>query len=334
MGERAMIDYTVVSSRVRLARNFADMRFPSRASLSDADKVEKAVVSAGKELFDASFYRMSELEEQEKSYLVERRLISPALTESPYGGALIRKDKSLSVMTMEEDHVRAQSFTSGLDLESCFRKVKEFDLSLRSKARLAFDKSLGYLTACPTNVGTGMRASVMLFLPALTSLGKIGELEEELNSASLTLRGALGEGTKAEGYFYQISNGVSLGVSEETILNRVSSAAERIRSIEKDLLSAYYRRETIALEDAIYRAFAILTSARVLSEKELESLIVNVKIGVSLGLIELNDVNLDDLALMCKPLSLVRLTGCGDSPAERDVTRADTVRKILKGKEG
>ncbi len=328
-----MMEYTVVSSRVRLARNLADTRFPSRASLSEVEKVEKTVVHAAKNLFDASFYRMSELGDSEKNYLVERRLISPALAESVYGSALIKKDKSLSVMMMEEDHIRSQSFASGLDLETCFSAVKEFDLALRSKASLAFDKSLGFLTACPTNVGTGMRASVMMFLPALTTLGKVGELEEELKNANLTIRGALGEGTKADGCIYQISNGISLGISEETIINRVSSAAERVRLIEGDLLDAYYSREKIALEDAVFRAYAILTSARILSQKELEGLVVNVKIGTMLGLISIDHVNLDELTFMCKPFSLVRLTGCGNSSLERDITRANTVRNILKGKE-
>ncbi len=333
IGRAIDMDYTVITSRVRLARNLADTFFPSRAGLAEAEKVESAVEAAMKKYPGVRYYKMSELDDKEKKYLVERRLISAALTEMPFGSVAIDMDKHLSVMMMEEDHIRAQSFSSGLNLDDCFDRVKDFDLSLREKVRLAFDKNLGYLTACPTNVGTGMRASVLMFLPALSFLGKIEELEEELKSANLTIRGALGEGSQGEGYCYQISNGVSLGVSEETIINRVASAAVKIETIEKDLLSAYYERDKIRLEDAIFRSYALLSSARVLSQKELENLVVNAKIGVMLGLIDL-DVNLDDVTIMCKPLSLEKLTGCGSTPQERDVARANTVRKIIKGREG
>ena len=328
-----MNEYTVIGSRVRLARNIADVRFPSRATREDAEFVARKVVSAGKNVTDGTFYVMASLDKGERSYLVERHLISPALAAAPYGAAYISKDKHLSVMVMEEDHVRAQSFFPKLDLERCFDTVKEYDLAFRSKVRPAYDKQLGFLTACPTNVGTGMRASVMMFLPALSVLHKIDELEDELKKANLTIRGSLGEGSKGVGYCYQVSNGVSLGVSEDTILNRVSSAVKRIADIESDMLTAYYEREKIRLEDTVYRAVAILGAARTLSQKELESYMVYLKIGVMLGMIPPCRIDPDDLILMCKPYGIVKLTQCGDSPAERDVARAELVRKIMNSKE-
>ena len=328
-----MIDYTVISSRVRLARNISECKYPSRITPEEVDLVYNTARDAAKEVMDSSFYTMRELSSAEKSYLVERHLISPMLLDAPYGAVILSKDKQLSVMLLEEDHIRAQCFRKGLALDDAFEVVKEFDLALRSKARLSYDKQWGYLTACPTNIGTGMRASVMMFLPALSLCKKLDYLEEELKSANLTIRGALGEGSKGEGFCYQISNAVSLGVSEETILNRVGSAAERIKRIEKDLLDDYYNRNKIRVEDSVSRSFAILGSARLLSQQELESLVVNVKIGVNLGLVPLEHVNLDELTLLCEPASLMRLTGCGDSPEERDIARARTVRKTITDKE-
>ncbi|MBQ9369744.1 MAG: hypothetical protein IJU10_01565 [Clostridia bacterium] len=324
-----MTEYTVVGSRVRLARNIADVRFPSRATREDAEYVARYVVAAGKRVTEGTFYRMSSLDKSERSYLVERHLVSPALASSPFGAAYISKDKHLSVMIMEEDHVRAQSFFPKLALQECFDAVKEYDIALRSKVRPAYDKQLGYLTACPTNVGTGMRASVMMFLPALSILHKIDELEDELKRANLTIRGSLGEGSKGEGYCYQVSNGVSLGVSEETILNRVTSAANRIVEIESKMLAAYYEREKLRVEDSVYRAVAILGAARTLSQKELEAYMVYLKMGVMLGLIPPTKIDPDELLLMCKPYGIVQLTHCGNTPAERDVARAELIRKIM-----
>jgi len=329
-----MNEYTVVSSRVRLARNFADMRFSSRASLEDAEYIAQKIVSAAKSVTDGSFYSMASLKDEEKSYLVERHLISPALAISQYGAVYISKDKQRSIMIMEEDHVRSQTFLRGLSLDKCFESVKEYDLSLRSKVRLAYDKQFGYLTSCPTNVGTGMRASVMMFLPGLTFLNKIDELEEELRKANLTIRGSLGEGSKGDGCCYQISNAVSLGVTEETILNRVSSAAERIVDIESNILSDYYEMYKLRLEDAVYRSVAILGAARTLSQKELESSMVYWKIGASLGIVSPCPFDPDEILLMCKPYSIVQLTNCGDSPVERDVARAEFIRNLIQSKEG
>lgn len=330
-----MNDYTIVSSRVRLARNFADVPFPSRASAVDAEYVAKTVLSAAKDVREGKFYSMEGLDKREKAYLVERHLISPALASAPFGAAFLSKDKRLSVMIMEEDHVRAQSFAVGLALKECFEEVKEYDLALRAKTSLAYDKKLGYLTACPTNVGTGMRASVMMFLPGITMQeGGIEELEEELKKANLTIRGALGEGSKGEGYCYQISNGVSLGVSEETIINRVASAAEMILEIEGKMLERYYAEDKLAVEDAVFRALAILGAARTLSQKELEYYMVYLKIGVSLGLIAPLKVDPDELLVMCKPYGVIQLTQCEDTPAGRDVARAEFIRNIIHAKEG
>ncbi|HCJ01804.1 MAG TPA: ATP--guanido phosphotransferase [Clostridiales bacterium] len=328
-----MTDYTVITSRVRLARNLAEVRFPSRINAGEVEKVYRAAFSAAKEVFDPTLYQIGSLSEEEKCYLVERHLISPMLAESPYGGVILSKDRQLSVMLLEEDHIRSQCFRKGLALEDAFASLKEYDLALRAKCRLAYDKKIGYLTACPTNVGTGMRASVLMFLPGIALNAGLNDLVEELKAAGLTIRGALGEGSEGDGFCYQISNAVSLGVSEETILNRVSSAAEKINHIEKNLLQKYYQQNRNRLEDSVARAVAILSSAKLLSQEELESLIVSVKIGVILGLVDMDHVNLDDLALLCKPYSLVRLTECENTSEARDFARARTVRKTITDKE-
>lgn len=325
-----MTDYIVISSRARLARNMSGIKFPSKITANEVTEVEKAAIAAAKKVFDASFYRISDLNDSDIEYLVEGHFISRALLESPYAALILSKDKKMSVMLQEEDHIRSQYILPGLALKDCFDAVKEYDLMLRRETYLAFDKQLGYLTACPTNVGTGLRASVMMFLPALSMSGGIDALELELKSAGLTIRGALGEGTKAEGYRYQISNAISLGVTEETILNRVEAAAKKIKEIEIKTLFANYDRDRYRMEDSVMRSDAILRYARVLTQDELESLIVYEKIGVSLGLIDAMNVDLDALTLLCKSSSLNRLF---DSGANIDVKRAETVRKAIVQKE-
>lgn len=325
-----MTDYTVISSRARLARNLSGVKFPSKITPDEVSVVERAAIAAAKKVFDAAFYRISDLDDSDVEYLVEGHFISRTLLESPYAALILSKDKKMSVMLQEEDHIRSQYILPGLALQECFAQVKEYDQMLRGETYLAYDKQLGYLTACPTNVGTGLRASVMMFLPALSMAGGIGELENELKSANLTIRGALGEGTKAEGYRYQISNAISLGVTEETILNRVESAAGRIREIEMKTLAAQYDRDRFRMEDSVLRSDAILRSARILTQDELETLIVYEKIGVALGLIDATNVDLDALTLLCKSLSLKRLVGAG---ANIDAQRAETVRKAITQKE-
>lgn len=324
-----MTDYSVISSRVRLARNISGVKFPSKITPEEVLMVERAARAAAKTLFDARFYRIADLDPAERAYLVEGHYVSPMFLESPFASLILSEDGKRSVMLQEEDHIRSQCILPGLALNECFERVKEYDFALREKARLAYDKQLGYLTACPTNVGTGMRASVMMFLPALSAMGKIEDLEDELKSANLTIRGALGEGSKGEGYRYQISNAVSLGVTEETILNRVESAAGRIKEIESKMLDLYYERNRLQLEDSVARSYALLCSAKLLPQQELESLLVNVKIGIMLGLLTINTVNLDELALLCKPSSLIRLTKCSGNAMELDATRAETVRKAI-----
>ena len=325
-----MTDYTVISSRARLARNLSGVKFPSKITPDEVSVVERAAIAAAQKVFDAAFYRISDLDDSDVEYLVEGHFISRTLLESPYAALILSKDKKMSVMLQEEDHIRSQYILPGLALQECFAQVKEYDQMLRGETYLAYDKQLGYLTACPTNVGTGLRASVMMFLPALSMAGGIGELENELKSANLTIRGALGEGTKAEGYRYQISNAISLGVTEETILNRVESAAGRIREIEMKTLAAQYDRDRFRMEDSVLRSDAILRSARILTQDELETLIVYEKIGVALGLIDATNVDLDALTLLCKSSSLKRLVGAG---ANIDAQRAETVRKAITQKE-
>lgn len=325
-----MIDYTVISSRARLARNLSGVKFPSKITPDEVVIVERAALTAAKKVFDAAFYRISDLNDADLEYLVEGHFISKHLLESPYAALILSKDKRMSVMLQEEDHIRSQYILPGLSLEECFAAVKEYDEMLRGETYLAYDKQLGYLTACPTNVGTGLRASAMMFLPALGMSGGIGELENELKNASLTIRGALGEGSKAEGYRYQISNAISLGVTEDRILNRVESAAKRIKEIEWNTLETHYERDRLRIEDSVMRSDAILRSARILTQDELESLIVYEKIGVMLGLIGAGGVNLDELTLLCKSSSLMRLVGRNSNIDEK---RAETVRKAITQKE-
>lgn len=330
-----MMNKIVVSSRIRLARNIADLPFPQILDGEQAFGFMKKISDLLAESGSFKAYLMSQLNDVQKRAFVEKHLISPDLVKkNKYGAVIVSDDESISVMLNEEDHIREQSIVKGFDLNLAFEKIKKVDQKIIANVKLAYDDKLGFLTSCPTNVGTGMRASVMMFLPALTKNGKIPSLIKALDQKGMTVRGIYGEGSESEGYFYQVSNKISLGFSEEDIIANVSKAVQTICEFEIAESKSLFEANKIAWTDKIMRSKGILTNAYVLSTKEFFERFADVKMGVILGIINCKDVvKLDDFLVGVLPANLMLNRGSAMNEVERDLFRAsytrDNLNKIL-----
>jgi protein arginine kinase len=263
----------------------------------------------------------------------ERHLISQNLIDNRKCGAvLINQDESLSIMINEEDVIREQCFMKGLSLQEAYKKLSNVDDELIKNLDLAFDKKFGYLTACPTNLGTGLRASVMMFLPALTESGKIGAMFKEVERLGLTVRGLYGEGSEAEGYIYQISNEVTLGVTEYDIISEVENTVIEICRAERDQMELLYGgRNELKTMDKTRKAYGVLTNAVLLSYGEFLSHVAQVKLGAMLGMININELDkIDELIISTRPANICEQYGRRLSAVDRDLFRAEIVGKKLQ----
>ncbi|MEE3498280.1 MAG: protein arginine kinase [Ruminococcus bromii] len=329
-----MSNDVVISTRVRLARNLKDYPFPCRLSTQDKEKIIEKVKSAIENSNspiskDFSFIRMSELTPQQGVSLVERRLVSPEFISESQGRALLlSKDESISIMINEEDHIRLQVINNGLSLEDTYDIADKLDTLLDENLDFAFDDKLGYLTQCPTNLGTGMRASVMLHLPALEKSRAIGRIAGNLSKLGLTIRGAHGEGTEPNGALYQLSNQVTLGISEK-------AAIENLKNITMQLISQENQARTrlcssIDIQDAISRSLGTLKSALVISHDEALKLLSNVRLGIVSGQIKnVSTETVDKLMLSVEPATLSVNLNKNLSPHERDIERAKLIQSAL-----
>lgn len=320
----------VISTRVRLARNLKGYPFPCRLDASQreqiADKVKDAMFHSNSVIADSFQYiDMAKLSEEEAVSLVERHLVSPEFAGDRKGRyLLLTADESISIMLNEEDHIRMQVMYEGLNLDGAYGTADKLDTLLDGALGFAFHDTLGYLTQCPTNLGTGMRASVMLHLPALQHSKAISRIASNLSKLGLTLRGTYGEGTEPQGALYQLSNQVTLGLSEQAALDNLKNIAMQLVAQERAA------RETLAqnLEtiDVISRSMGILKSARLLSGDECMRLLSNIRLGIAAG--EIKEVGFDTVnALMTQtqPGTLMKAAGKRLTPEERDAMRAKTV---------
>ncbi len=326
-------DDIVVSSRVRLARNLKKYPFPGRMSLEQAkevalqvkEAVEKGGFSGG---LTMRFVDMASLSEMEAWSLVERHCISPDFAKNRQGRyCIISADESVSIMLGEEDHIRLQVILPGFALGEAYQTADRLDRLICESLEIAFDENLGYLTACPTNLGTGLRASVMLHLPALSGAGAISRLTSSVSKVGLTVRGMYGEGTDAKANFYQLSNQVTLGISEQSAIENLTSIATQLITQEK---AARGQADRLRLEDKAWRAFGLLQTARLLSGEELFALLSALRLGVSMGILtDIAPATLTTLMFQGGANTL-QLTG-EKSPAERDEARAKMARMALGG---
>lgn len=322
----------VISTRVRLARNLNHLPFPGSMTAEQRECVIRQIFDAFPQDGSGAFrcIRMPELSQWDALSMVERHLISPHFISQPDGEALLLSpDESVSVMINEEDHVRIQAMHAGFALDEAFTAANCWDDFLDTRLHFAFDDRLGYLTQCPTNLGTGMRASVMLHLPALQEKGVIQQLANTVSKLGLTIRGMYGEGSRSEGAIYQLSNQVTLGITEQEALENLKSIVVQIIKEERQYREQL--RQTPALEDRVYRSLGVLQNARLLSGKEFMSLISHVRMGAAMTILESVDLNcISSLMIDAQPAALMQEAGRELDPTERDARRAALVRERLK----
>lgn len=329
----------VISSRIRLARNLAEFPFISRASETDKIEIEKQLrkrVGAIESDVPITYVDVSKLEQLDRQFLVERQLISREHAESEGArGVAIGDDEQFSVMINEEDHLRIQVMHSGLDLDAAWEQISALDDRIEQKVAYAYDSRLGYLTACPTNVGTGMRVSVMLHLPALVITRQLEKVFRSLQKISLAVRGLYGEGSQAMGDFYQISNQITLGKSEEQLIKQVSDVVPVLIEYERQARDYLNKESHETLHDRVSRAYGILRNAQTISSEETMLLLSSVRMGVNLGLIDdLEIPTVNKLFIHTQPAHLQKLRGSELDTADRNVERATYLRRHLNGENG
>ncbi len=326
----------VISSRIRLARNITGYPFLSRANLKQRKEIEsllRKTIIERNIARDVSYVNLNQATPVDKLFLVERHLISKEHAEGEgERGVAFGKSETVSLMINEEDHLRIQVIRSGFELKNTWDTIDEIDNILGDSLNFAFSSRFGFLTACPTNVGTGMRVSVMLHLPALGMTKHIEKVFNAVGKLGLVVRGLYGEGTKVSGDLYQISNQFALGKSEKEILSIIESVIPRITSYERMARKALVMESKDQLEDRIWRSYGMLKAARMITSEEILQLLSQVRMGVNIGLIDdIEMQTLNELFVMTLPAHLQKLQGCELDSAQRNVIRASYVRKRLDG---
>lgn len=326
----------VISSRVRLARNIRSIPFPILATNQHAGETLERVraVLDSEELNEISRFQLIELAELpdlSKRVLVEKHLISPALVnESRRGAVVLSENESISIMVNEEDHLRIQILYPGLQVKEAWDLASQIDDIFEAQLDFAFDERRGYLTSCPTNVGTGMRASVMMHLPALVLTQQINRILSAISQLGLVVRGLYGEGSEATGNLFQISNQITLGKSEEDIVDNLFGVVTQIIGHERAAREKLLAESQIRILDRVKRSFGILAHAAVMDSKEAAQRLSDVRLGHELGLIEqVNTNTLIELLVMTQPGFLQHYAGEDLSPEERDLRRAELIRSKL-----
>lgn len=324
----------VISSRIRLARNLHKLPFSHWANEEEKHQILneiKPVILENDLLKDRMFYTMEKLGNIEKKFLVERHLISQEHAQNdPSKGIVIKNNETLSIMINEEDHLRLQTMKSGFNLDGAWDMISELDKDIGNDLEYAFSDEWGYLTACPTNTGTGIRASVMLHLPGLVMSEQIEKILQVISKLSLTVRGFYGEGSEARGNFFQISNQVTLGNSEDEIIDNLKRVIKQIIEQEKQSRVNQLNNKKRELEDKIWRSYGILTNAKVISSQETIDLLSSLRLGVELGIIENVDRKLiNKLFMFIQPAHLQKIAGEELNAKERDFKRAELIREKL-----
>ncbi|MBB6217394.1 protein arginine kinase [Anaerosolibacter carboniphilus] len=326
----------IISSRIRLARNIEEFPFPVALTKNKSKelikKVRNAILEGNTTLKnDFEGFELEELPQLEKQALVEKYLISAALVDQAEKSAvLLNKDESVSIMINEEDHIRIQCLLPGFQLNEAWNTADKIDDVLEGNIKYAFDEELGYLTSCPTNVGTGIRASVMVHLPALTMTGYINRILQAASQIGLAVRGIHGEGTEFTGNIFQISNQLTLGRNEGEIIANLKDVTLQIIQKERDARNTLLSSNRIQLEDRMYRSYGILVNARILSSQEFMKLLSDLRLAVDMKIIEGISLNvINQMMVMAQPAYLQKSAGKPLSVNERDIRRAMIVREKL-----
>ncbi|MGE1115129.1 protein arginine kinase [Priestia megaterium] len=336
MRQEASNSDIVLSSRIRLARNLTHYLFPTLFSKEHAVEVVRVFEqvfqkSENTNQWNLHLLKMNELQPLQKQVLVEKHLISPNLAEGDNNGACFLSEKEdLSIMVNEEDHLRIQCLFPGLQLSEALSTANKVDNWIEKYVDYAFDENRGYLTSCPTNVGTGLRASVMMHLPALVMTRQIHRIIPAINQLGLVVRGIYGEGSEALGNIFQISNQITLGKSEEDIVADLNSVVQQLITQEHSARDALFKTSHVELEDRVYRSYGVLANSRIIESKEASQCLSDVRLGIDLGYIKRLSQNiLNELIIMTQPGFLQKYSGGPLKPQERDIKRATLIRERL-----
>ncbi|HYE09962.1 MAG TPA: protein arginine kinase [Patescibacteria group bacterium] len=324
----------ILSSRVRLARNLSNVPFPAMLTKESGygviekiydDEMKNSVFKGYK------FYDMQDTGFVDRYALVERHLISPNLAaQSSIGAVLISNDEDVSIMLNEEDHIRIQAVLPGLQIKEAWNIASSIDDQIESKVDYAFDDRLGYLTSCPTNVGTGIRASVMIHLPGLNLSANINKILQAVMQVGLTIRGLYGEGTEFIGNIFQISNQITLGRSEEETVDNITGITEQILNKEKEARGLLFDNNRIMLEDKVWRAWGLMTNARSISGQESMKLLSDIRLGIDMGILKSIPISvLNKIMVDTNNASLQKQAAKELNTPERDILRAEEIRKLL-----
>ncbi len=327
----------VVSTRLRLARNIGKYKFPGFLDLQESESITQEVLDAMKDNNENyKFYRTKDLSRKEKNIFVEEHLISPNLAKAEdYGSFLLRQDEKATIMINEEDHIRIQVILPGLNIEKGWVMTSEIDDILESKIDYAFHEKFGYLTSCPTNVGTGLRASVMVHLPSLTMTGQVNTIMDGLTKIGLAVRGLHGEGSKSLGNLFQISNQTTMGESEEDIIKKLNKIVCQVVNRERNTREYILEKKNINLKDRVFRSLGILHYSKLMTSIEAMNHLSNIKLGRDIGIIEnINSKDILKLMVEIQPSSIQKDLDKDLSKEERDIIRSDKIREKLRSLEG
>lgn len=326
-------DGIILSTRVRLARNIEKTPFPARLKEADKKKVtmeiSDSILKSNSTLSkDFTMYNLCDMTPTEKTAMAEEHLISPQMIQDNDGAVLLNKDKTMSIMLMEEDHIRLQIIKGGYCLDEAYDLADKVDNVMEETLTYAFDEKFGYITACPTNVGTGIRASVMMHLPALVMTGNISRVMQSFSGMGIAVRGLYGEGTDAEGALYQISNSVTLGLSEKEIIEKLKTVVLRISDMEKQAREMLMKDHENDFKDKLMRSYGILKYAVKISSKEAKTMLSEVMLAQNMGIINC-DGKLTPLELIVKTAPSIISGDNKLSPDERDKKRAEFIKVNL-----
>ena len=324
--------HIILTSRIRLARNLKDYPFTEALDPDQEEEITKkvhAAIDSWPETY--TFYPLKQVSLLSRLHFVEQQWISPGMMERTQGASFfLREDKEVSIMVLEEDHLRLQAILPGLALEEAYSKLLEVEKALDQDLKFSYDPSYGYLTACPTNVGTGLRASVMMHLPALEMTG-LKNLSRSLARMGLVLRGFHGEGSKALGSIYQVSNEQTLGLTEEEYISRLEKAVLEIVSLEEEKRRILYTDQKIQLEDKVHRSFGILRHARILPYEEMAACLSMIKLGIDLSILkQVQEINIYESMFQLQNASLQIKKQAQLDQESRDIYRADLCRRMMK----
>ncbi|MFS0725942.1 protein arginine kinase [Paenibacillus sp. 1P07SE] len=329
----------VISSRIRIARNLRHHPFPMLATNQQSREVMERLIEVSRsgrlgELGSFETFALSDLSELEKRVLVEKHLISPNLANESRGGALVLSgSEAVSIMINEEDHLRIQCLSPGFQIKEAWQLASEIDDIYEQQVDYAFSERRGYLTSCPTNVGTGIRASIMMHLPALVLTQQISRILSAITQVGLAVRGLYGEGSEAIGNLFQISNQITLGQSEDEIIDNLYSVARQIIEHEKAARERLTAESRIRIEDRVHRSYGILSHAMIMDSKEAAQRLSDVRLGIDLGLIQsLSPQVMNELMVLTQPGFLQQVFGEPLNTEERDVRRAELIRRYLSPK--